>query len=69
VSTQRKNVMFDRMVERYERISSVELTEDVHGLCFELLTEFGVVFLVDFARLKVKIYITNSTIEHLFLEQ
>jgi len=51
------------------RINSVELSQDLHGFPFELLTEFGIVFLVYLASLKIKIEITDCSIQHLFLEQ
>jgi hypothetical protein len=47
--------MLDLMVECHERISSVELPEDLQGFSFKLLTEFGVVFLVHLSSLKIKI--------------
>jgi hypothetical protein len=67
--TQCEHLLLNLIVEHYEGVNSVELTQDLHGVLFELLTEFGIVFLIDLPRLKIKIEITNRSIHHLFLEQ
>jgi hypothetical protein len=66
--TQAKHLTFNLIIKPDERIHRVELTQDVYGFAFELSAECAIVFLVYLPRLKIKLEITDSRVQHLFLE-
>jgi len=67
-STEAKHLTFNLIIKHDERIHRVELTQDVYGFAFELSAEFAIILLVYLPRLKIKLEITDSHIQHLFLE-